>query len=198
MTWPWEVATLGGSGSPSGGESLQSSTPVPRRTAAGLRGTRFGLSDAELQRLLERRPDLLSPPAPASFPELAGRAGTPASLAAALRMLDLGTLRLAELLAVLGLPATVTDLAAAAGPASTGAPGGQPGRLAELGIACPTDRTIAGPPGLGAPFGRPGAARPPVAELAKVGVSAERLERILANLGVPRRRGTARRPWSGR
>src|SRR4030095_10350988 len=76
-----------------------------------------GLSDAELQRVLERRPDLLSPPAPASFPELAGRAGTPASLAAALRSLDLGTLRLAELLAVLGLPANVAD------PAGAGRPG---------------------------------------------------------------------------
>jgi hypothetical protein len=151
-----------------------------------------GLSDAELRRLLERRPDLLSPPAPASFPELAGRAGAPASLAAALRTLDLGTLRLAELLAVLGLPATVADLAAAAGPRL------DPGRLqadlavlAELGIALPDpEGTISGPPGLAAPFGRPGGLGPPVAELAKVGVSAERLERILANLGVPRPPGT--------
>jgi Helicase conserved C-terminal domain len=138
--------------------------------------------------VLERRPDLLSPPAPASFPELAGRAGTPASLAAALRSLDLGALRLAELLAVLGLPATVADLAAAAGP------GLDPGRLeaglaalAELGIALTgADGSISGPPGLGAPFGRPGGLGPPVAELAKVGVTAERLERILANLGAPR------------
>jgi Helicase conserved C-terminal domain len=147
-----------------------------------------GLSDAELQRVLERRPDLLNPPAPASFPELAGRAGTPASLAAALRSLDLGALRLAELLAVLGLPTTLADLAAAAGP------GLDPGRLeaglaalAELGIALTgPDGSISGPPGLGAPFGRPGGLGPPVAELAKVGVSAERLERILANLGAPR------------
>jgi hypothetical protein len=147
-----------------------------------------GLSDAELHRLLERRPDLLSPPGPASFPELAGRAGTPASLAAALRALDLGTLRLAELLAVLGLPATVPALAEAAGPRL------DPMRLeaglatlAGLGIALPSsDGTISGPPGLGAPFGRPGGLGPPVAELAKVGVSAERLERILANLGAPR------------
>jgi Helicase conserved C-terminal domain len=138
--------------------------------------------------VLERRPDLLNPPAPASFPELAGRAGSPASLAAALRSLDLGALRLAELLAVLGLPATVADLAAAAGP------GLDPGRLeaglaalAELGIALTgADGAISGPPGLGAPFGRPGGLGPPVAELAKVGVSAERLERILANLGAPR------------
>jgi hypothetical protein len=136
----------------------------------------------------------LVPPAPASFPELAGRAGSPASLAAALRTLDLGTLRLAELLAVLGLPATVADLAAAAGP------GLDPERLraslaalAELGIALTDpDGTIAGPPGLGAPFGRPGGLGPPVAELAKVGVSAERLERILANLGTPRPPGTGK------
>ncbi len=153
-----------------------------------------GLSDVELHRLLERRPDLLSPPAPASFPELAGRAGTPASLAAALRTLDLGTLRLAELVAVVGLPTTVPALAEAAGP------GLDPTRLeaglatlAGLGIALPSsDGTISGPPGLGAPFGRPGGLGPPVAELAKVGVSAERLERILANLGVARPAGTAK------
>jgi len=153
-----------------------------------------GLSDAELQRVLERRPDLLSPPPPASFPELAGRAGTPASLAAALRSLDLGALRLAELLAVLGLPATVADLAEAAGS------GLDPGRLeaglaalAERGIALTgPDGAISGPPGLGAPFGRPGGLGPPVAELAKVGVSSERLERILANLGAPRPPGAGK------
>jgi len=129
-----------------------------------------------------------------SFPELAGRAGTPASLAAALRTLDLGTLRLAELLAVVGLPTTVAELAEAAGP------GLDPERLeaglaalAGLGIAIPDGHgTLAGPPGLGAPFGRPGGLGPPVAELAKVGVSAERLERILANLGVPRPTGTGK------
>jgi hypothetical protein len=122
-----------------------------------------------------------------SFPELAGRAGGAASLAAALRTLDLGTLRLAELLAVLGLPTTVAELAAAAGD------GLAPERLragldalAELGIALPgPDGAIAGPPGLAAPFGRPGGLGPPVAELAKVGVSAEQLARIAANLGTP-------------
>jgi hypothetical protein len=160
----------------------------------GYAATLAALSDAELRRLLARRPDLLSPPAPASFPELAGRAGTPASLAAALRLLDLGTLRLAELLAVLGLPATVDGLAEAAGP------GLGPERLraglaalAELGIALTgPDGTISGPPGLAAPFGRPGGLGPPVAELAKVGVSAERLERILVNLGAPRPAGTGK------
>jgi len=110
------------------------------------------------------------------------------SLAAAMRSLDLGALRLAELLAVVGLPTTMAALAEAAGP------GLDRGRLragladlAELGIALPgRDGTISGPPRLGAPFGRPGDLGPPVAELAKVGVSAERLERILANLvGMP-------------
>jgi XPB/Ssl2-like helicase family protein len=58
--------------------------------------------------------------------------------------------------------------------------------LAELGIALPgRDGVIAGPPRLAAPFGRPGGLGPPVAELAKVGVSAEQLHRVLVNLGVP-------------
>jgi Helicase conserved C-terminal domain len=95
-------------------------------------------------------------------------------------------LRLAELLAVVGLPTTAEALAAAAGP------GLAPARLraglralAELGIALPgPDGAIAGPPRLAAAFGRPGRLGPPVAELAKVGVSAERLARVLANLGV--------------
>jgi Helicase conserved C-terminal domain len=152
------------------------------------------LSDAELHRLLARRPDLLNPPGPASFPELAGRAGTPASLAAALRSLDLGTLRLAELLAVLGPPTTVEKLAAAAGPGlSRGRLEAGLAVLAELGVALTgPDGTISGPPGLAAPFGRPGGLGPPVAELAKVGVSAERLERILGNLGAPRPAGTGK------
>jgi Helicase conserved C-terminal domain len=152
------------------------------------------LSDAELHRLLARRPDLLSPPAPASFPELAGRAGMPASLAAALRSLDLGTLRLAELLAVLGPPTTVDKLAAAAGPGlSRDRLEAGLAALAELGVALTgPDGTISGPPGLAAPFGRPGGLGPPVAELAKVGVSAERLERILGNLGAPRPAGTGK------
>jgi hypothetical protein len=88
---------------------------------------------------------------------------------------------------VVGLPTTVAALARAAGPglerlrlrAGLDA-------LAELGIALPgPDGAIAGPPGLAAPFGRPGGLGPPVAELAKVGVSAEQLQRVLANLGVP-------------
>jgi len=65
--------------------------------------------------------------------------------------------------------------------------------LAELGMALPDpDGTISGPPGLAAPFGRPGGLGPPVAELAKVGVSTERLERILVNLGVPRPQATGK------
>ena len=95
---------------------------------------------------------------------------------------------------MVGLPTTVPALADAAGP------GLDPTRLeaglatlAGLGIALPSsDGTISGPPGLGAPFGRPGGLGPPVAELAKVGVSAERLERILANLGVARSGGAAK------
>jgi Helicase conserved C-terminal domain len=194
MTGDGEVATLGGSGSPRRGGLTVLDPPYQGGPLPGYAAALSGLSDAELRRLLERRPDLLSPPAPASFPELAGRAGTPASLAAALRTLDLGDLRLAELLAVLGPPATVADLAAAAGPGldrerlQAGLAG-----LAELGIALTDpDGNIAGPPGLGAPFGRPGGLGPPVAELAKVGVSAERLERILVNLGAPPPPGTGK------
>jgi Helicase conserved C-terminal domain len=157
-----------------------------RNALPGYAAALAALPDADLVRLLERRPDLLAAPAPATFPELAGRAGSPGSLAAALRTLDLGALRLAELLAVVGLPTTVEALAAAAGP------GLDPGRLraslhalAGLGIALPAgDGAIAGPPRLAAPFGRPGGLGPPVAELAKVGVSAEQLTRVLANLGV--------------
>jgi hypothetical protein len=109
------------------------------------------------------------------------------SLAAAMRSLDLGALRLAELLAVVGLPTTMAVLAEAAGPGlDRGRLRAGLAALAELGIALPgRDGTISGPPRLGAPFGRPGDLGPPVAELAKVGVSAERLERILANLGMP-------------
>src|SRR5918997_998348 len=129
-------------------------------------------------------------------PEVAtlGGAGSPASLAAALRTLDLGALRLAELLAVLGLPSTVSALAEAAGPElSRERLEDGLAALAELGIALPgRDGSISGPPGLGAPFGRPGGLGPPVAELAKVGVSAERLERILGNLGVPRPSGSGK------
>ena len=194
MTGDLEAGTLGGSGSPRWRRATSPRPPFQGGPLPGYAAALSGLSDAELHRLLERRPDLTSPPAPASFPELAGRAGTPASLAAALRTLDLGALRLAELLAVVGLPTTVTALAEAAGP------GLDPARLqsglatlAELGIALPgPDGTISGPPGLGAPFGRPGGLGPPVAELAKVGVSAERLERILANLGAPRPTGTGK------
>ncbi len=194
MTGDLEAGTLGGSGSPLWRRAASPRPPFRGGPLPGYAAALSGLSDAELHRLLERRPDLLSPPAPASFPELAGRAGTPASLAAALRTLDLGALRLAELLAVVGLPTTVPALAEAAGP------GLDPARLeaglatlAELGIALPgPDGTISGPPALGAPFGRPGGLGPPVAELAKVGVSAERLERILANLGAPRPPGTGK------
>ncbi len=146
------------------------------------------LGDAELGRMLARRPDLLAGRGPASFPELASRAGTPASMAAALRQLDLGTLQLAELLAVVGLPTTVGSLAEAAGP------GLRPERLraglaalAELGLALPApDGGIAGPRGLAAPFGSPGGLGPSVAELAKIGVTRDQLDLVAGNLGIER------------
>jgi Helicase conserved C-terminal domain len=180
---------------------LASPAPALRRRNAlpGYAAALEALPDADLVRLLERRPDLLTAPAPATFPELAGRAGSPASLAAALRTLDLGALRLAELLAVVGLPTTPGALAAAAGP------GLAPERLhaglralAELGIALPApDGTVAGPPRLAAAFGRPGRLGPPVAELAKVGVSAEQLARVLANL-APAGAGAPAGPAGGK
>jgi hypothetical protein len=146
------------------------------------------LGDAELGRMLARRPDLLAGSGPATFPELASRAGTPASLAAALRHLDLGALQLAELLAVIGLPTTVDAVAEAAGP------GLRPERLraglaalAELGLALPgPDGSIAGARGLRAPFGNPGGLGPSVAELAKIGVSRDQLDTVAGNLGIDR------------
>jgi hypothetical protein len=149
------------------------------------------LGDAELGRMLARRPDLLAGDGPASFPELASRAGSPASLSVALRGLDLGALRLAELLAVVGLPATMEAVGRAAGP------GLGPERLAvslaelaELGIALPRpDGSIAGPRGLAAPFGNPGGLGPSVAELARVAVRRDQLELVAATLGVDRSGG---------
>jgi Helicase conserved C-terminal domain len=92
---------------------------------------------------------------------------------------------------VVGVPTTRAELAAAAGPALA------PERLdaglaalAELGVALPgRDGRIVGPPGLAAPFGRPGGLGPSVAELAKVGLSRERLERVAARLGATARGG---------
>ena len=95
---------------------------------------------------------------------------------------------------MLGLPSTVPALAEAAGPELTQErlEAGL-GILSELGVALPgPDGSISGPPVLGAPFGRPGRLGPPVAELAKVGVSAERLERILTNLGEPKPPGAGK------
>ncbi len=156
------------------------------------------LSDAQLGCLLRRRPDLLVPPAPASFAELANRAGSPASLAAALRSLDLAALQLAELLAVVGLPTTVQALAAAAGP------GLSPERLrhslaalTELGLAIPAGdqaESLSGPRGLHAPFGNPGRLGPSVVELAKVGVQREQLDRIATHLDLPIDRPARIRP----
>src|ERR687898_2395415 len=138
MTGDLEAGTLGGSGSPRWRRAASPRPPFQGGPLPGYAAALSGLSDAELHRLLERRPDLTSRPAPASFPELAGRAGTPASLAAALRTLDLGALRLAELLAVVGLPTTVPALASAAGP------GLSRGRL-EAALATPAGLGIALP-----------------------------------------------------
>ncbi len=155
----------------------------------GYAATLAALGDAELDGMLRRRPDLVTGTPPASFAELASRAGTPASLAAALRTLDLGALQLAELLAVVGLPTTVDRLARAAGPAlSRAALRRGLDRLAELGIALPAgDGQLVGPRGLGVPFGRPGGLGPSVAELATVGVTVDQLTAIATSLGVAER-----------
>lgn len=141
--------------------------------------------------MLTRRPDLLAGGGPASFPELASRAGSPASLTAALRVLDHGALRLAELLAVVGLPTTVEAVRRAAGQGLT------PERLddglaalGELGIAMrQPDGAIAGPRGLAAPFGNPGGLGPSVTELARVAVRRDQLEAVAGTLGLDRSGG---------
>jgi hypothetical protein len=153
---------------------------------SGYAATLAALGDDQLARLLERRRDLLAASAPSSFAELASRAGSPASLAAAVGLLDRGTLQLAELLAVVGLPTTVATLAEAAGPGldrdrlHEGLD-----RLAELGLAVTTpDGTVSGPHGIGAAFGDPGQLGPSVAELAKIAVTMEQLARIAGRLGL--------------
>jgi hypothetical protein len=149
------------------------------------------LGDAELAGMLARRPDLLAGGGPASFPELASRAGSAASLTAALRGLDLGALRLVELLAVVGLPTTIEAVRRAAGK------GLGPERLdaglaalAVLGIALPRpDGSVAGPRGLAAPFGNPGGLGPSVAEMARVAVRRDQLELVAGTLGLDRSGG---------
>ena len=155
---------------------------------AGYAAALAALSDEDLTGLLRRRPDLLAGGGPRSFPELASRAAAPASLAAALATLDATSLQLAELLAVVGLPTTVAEVRAAAGPDLAEADLTRAlERLAELGIALPqADGTLAGPGGLGAPFGTPGGLNPSVADLARVGVSAQHLETIAGYLGIER------------
>jgi hypothetical protein len=152
----------------------------------GYAATLAALGDQQLARLLECRRDLLAASAPSSFAELASRAGSPASLAAAVGLLDRGTLQLTELLAVVGLPTTATTLAEAAGPGLDrerlleGLD-----RLAELGLAVTTpDGTISGPHGIGAAFGDPGQLGPSVAELAKIAVTMEQLARVAGHLGL--------------
>jgi Helicase conserved C-terminal domain len=152
----------------------------------GYAATLAAFGDGELARLLERRRDLLAAAAPSSFAELASRAGSPASLAAAVGMLDRGALQLAELVAVVGLPTTVTALADAAGPGldRTRLQEGLD-RLAELGLAVAgPGGVVSGPRGLGAPFGDPGRLGPSVAELAKIAVTMEQLDRIARRLGL--------------
>src|SRR5262245_56571147 len=144
------------------------------------------LDDARLEGLVAERPDLRAGQPPSTFGELASRAATPASLASALARLDAGSLQLAELLAVIGLPATVEAVQAAAGPGLTPTVLAERlDRLSSLRIALPVpDGRIRGPRSLGAPFGRPGGLGKPVAELARVGLSAEQLGRVAANLGL--------------
>jgi hypothetical protein len=152
----------------------------------GYAATLAALDDADLALLLRRRPDLLTGSAPATFAQLASRAGSPSSLAAALRQLDRGAIQLAELLAVTGLPTTVAAVAEAAGPGLE-AEALRRGleRLAALGLALAgPDGTISGPRGLGAPFGDPGRLGPSVAELAKIGVTRDQLERTAWRLGL--------------
>jgi Helicase conserved C-terminal domain len=152
----------------------------------GYAATLAALADDALARMLERRRDLLAASAPSSFAELASRAGSPASLAAAVGMLDRGALQLAELLAVVGLPTTVAGLAEAAGPGLDRARL-QDGldRLAELGLAVTAPGgVVSGPRGLGAPFGDPGHLGPSVAELAKIAVTMDQLDRIAGRLGL--------------
>jgi hypothetical protein len=160
----------------------------------GFAATLAALDDAELTGLLERRPDLLAEPAPGSFAELANRAGRPASLAAALRLLDRGTLQLAELLAVVGLPTTVADLALAAGNGldRTCLDEGL-AVLASLGLAVPgPDGEVSGPRGLAAAFGDPGHLGPSVAELAKIAVTMEHLLRAARSLRLEVSAGAAK------
>ena len=144
------------------------------------------LPDAALETLLELRPDLRAGQPPASFAELASRAGSPASLQAALATMDAGSLQLAELLALIGVPTSVDRLAEAAGPGLDRARLHELlATLAQLGLALPgPDGDIAGPPGLAAAFDRPGRLGPPIADLAKVGVSRDQLARAAAALGV--------------
>jgi hypothetical protein len=153
---------------------------------AGYAATLTALDDAELVLLLRRRPDLLAGSPPTTFAQLASRAGSPSSLAAALRQLDRGAIQLAELLAVIGLPTTVAAVAEAAGPGLDQAALRHGLReLAALGLAVAgADGTVSGPRGLGAPFGDPGRLGPSVAELAKIGVTRDQLERIAWRLGL--------------
>jgi hypothetical protein len=144
------------------------------------------LTDAELEAMLERRPDLRAGQPPVSFPELASRAGGPASIAAACAGLDAGTLQLAELIALIGLPTSIEALAHAAGPGlSDDELDARLARLAGLGLALPgEDGTVSGPPGLAAGFERPGRLGPGVADLAKVELRQELLSRIAAHYRV--------------
>src|SRR5919108_5747031 len=96
------------------------------------------LGDHELEALLERRADLRGGRVPASFGELASRAGAAASVQAALATVDAGTLQLAGLLALIGLPTSVEAVPVQARPGLDEAGlGARLERLAELGIALP-------------------------------------------------------------
>ncbi|WP_425588336.1 helicase-associated domain-containing protein, partial [Streptomyces tremellae] len=97
------------SGAPRGGRGGTGrddrAATAPRTLAEALRAR----GDASLGALLRARPDLLSP-VPKDLSELAGRAGTRASVVRALERLDRFTLQAAEALAVAPEPATLRAL----------------------------------------------------------------------------------------
>ena len=87
-------------------------TPVraPKREASSLLGALSRLDEGALATLLVARPDLADPP-PRSLADLAARAGSPASVEACRRTLDLAGHQVHAALCLLPAPATVGQLA---------------------------------------------------------------------------------------